>query len=314
MISTRLLQALLAPPSTLKCSKAITLGYRNLISKKVVCSTFTTTTITPQPSEMKKIAEDKEHLSLPHLVHVFGKMKDRKDRLHDIKKRLEKLSEAGNPDPHHQLLHDYSKWGRTEMAEEVFTLMKEEGRSEFFTPQAFNTLLLAYCSAGQMDKASSLFKEMQDNEMEPDITTYSTLIIGYAKSNQEQKAVAVLQEMGNYDIIPTEEVVCAIIEAFARKNQVDEAMQFVDEVVTKFEVAPGDDVYCALIAAHTKNNHVQEAKELFKLAVAGNAFKPSARTYCTLIEAVSRLGAMNATNCCVLGWKDWRYSNCIQVL
>lgn len=58
-----------------------------------------------------------------------------------------------------------------------------------------NTVLLAYCRTGQLQKAEHLIRDMRENMgLVPDVVCYTTLIDGYAKQDNLDRCWEIYHE------------------------------------------------------------------------------------------------------------------------
>eukprot|EP01024_Parvocaulis_polyphysoides_P028628 TRINITY_DN2584_c0_g1_i1.p2 TRINITY_DN2584_c0_g1~~TRINITY_DN2584_c0_g1_i1.p2 ORF type:complete len:155 (-),score=17.73 TRINITY_DN2584_c0_g1_i1:575-1039(-) len=122
----------------------------------------------------------------------------------------------------------------------------------------YNTALSAAGKAGRIDIITSLFVEIA----EPDATSFETLIAAYGTAGDVQKAEEVYQTMIQKGFLPREYAYCGLIAAYSTSGDLDSAIN-----VSSRMQAGGLQltvlVYNALIAACQCCRDENKAKELY---------------------------------------------------
>merc|ERR1719408_791968 len=146
-------------------------------------------------------------------------------------------------------------------------------------------MLDANARTGKMDRADELFREMQENSVEPDIITYSTIVKGYCQSGDVDKAFEVLEQMkreGNY--APDEILYNSLLDGCAKQHRVDEALRLLEDMKAS-GTAPSNYTLSILVKLMGRARRLDQAFSLIEDLCATHGFRPNIQVYTCLIQA-----------------------------
>jgi pentatricopeptide repeat protein len=153
-----------------------------------------------KPDEAKKVLNEMHKKKLEVDAVAFNILISGYAHEHQVeaaKQTFERMvSEGISPtlSNYNSLMHAYAKTGRAAEAQQVFDTIPEHLRHDpvaFIV--AFNTLILAYINAGQLDDASRVFSDTMKMGFEPNAVSYATLISGFADNSQWDQVDALIQ-------------------------------------------------------------------------------------------------------------------------
>lgn len=106
------------------------------------------------------------------------------------------------------LVNMYSKCGRSDYAERVFSQMERKNTA------ICNEMIAAYVNDGKMKEALELLHQMRIDALKPDLITYNTILAGYAREGKKDDALKLLQEMLQVGLKPNVVSVNVLISGF----------------------------------------------------------------------------------------------------
>ncbi|KAK0574242.1 hypothetical protein LWI29_020297 [Acer saccharum] len=157
---------------------------------------------------------------------------------------------------------------RIMMALEVFEEIKGKG---FSSVGIYNILMGALHKIGDVQKALSLYGEMNDLNLELDSSTYNIAIQCFVETEDIQEACACHNEIIVMYHVPTVAAYCSLAKGLCKIGEIDSAMisgdaEKVIEVINEMmqEGCHPDEVICStIISGMCKNGTLEEARKVF---------------------------------------------------
>ncbi|KAK7407187.1 hypothetical protein VNO78_08889 [Psophocarpus tetragonolobus] len=142
----------------------------------------------------------------------------------------------------------------------------------------FNTILNTYCKLGDMVVARLLFARFFKSHFAPDSFTYTSLILGYCRSNAVERAYRVFRVMPRRNVVSYTNLIHALCDT----GHLDEALKLWSQM-KEDGCFPSVRTYTVLIAALCDAGNEVEALTLFGDMVEGGC-EPNVYTYTVLID------------------------------
>eukprot|EP01025_Chloroclados_australasicus_P053141 TRINITY_DN6228_c0_g1_i1.p1 TRINITY_DN6228_c0_g1~~TRINITY_DN6228_c0_g1_i1.p1 ORF type:complete len:748 (+),score=53.60 TRINITY_DN6228_c0_g1_i1:173-2416(+) len=155
------------------------------------------------------------------------------------------------------LMLAYERAGKWEEAIKVLSRARNMGVEPNVV--MFNTALSAAGKAGRLNIITNLFADIP----EPDETSYETLIAAYGSAGEAQKAEQVYQSMLEKGYIPREYAYCGLIAAYSASEDLAAALS-ISERMQASGLRLTVLVYNAMIAACQHCKHESKAKEIYE--------------------------------------------------
>ncbi|CAL8992022.1 unnamed protein product, partial [Prunus brigantina] len=167
------------------------------------------------------------------------------------------------------VINGLCRGGKTCMALEILEQMYEDGRFKP-DPQCYNPIIDRLCKERRIDEALTLFRDMINKSVAPDIVSYTSLIYGLCNMGLWTRALALFEIMKNKGIKPnTAEALNLVKEMFLRGVKPD--------VVT----------YNSLINSLCHSAQWKEATRLLN-RMLDEGIAPNVVTFTTVIHALCK--------------------------
>eukprot|EP00826_Nyctotherus_ovalis_P041399 TRINITY_DN415_c0_g1_i10.p1 TRINITY_DN415_c0_g1~~TRINITY_DN415_c0_g1_i10.p1 ORF type:complete len:736 (+),score=259.75 TRINITY_DN415_c0_g1_i10:217-2424(+) len=173
-----------------------------------------------------------------------------------------------------------------------------------FNRIAYNALLDCCVKCGQYDKMSEIFEDMltaasgqkeailDENDIEPDLITYSTLIKGMCKSGVMHKAIMLYEEMKKKGIELDEVFFNSLLDGFVKCNcNVQESDKIISDMV-KLKIKFSNYTYSILIKLYTKNKMLEKALGVLE-EMKKNGIVPGVVVYTCLLQVCIKTKMVN---------------------
>ncbi|KAK6155050.1 hypothetical protein DH2020_009298 [Rehmannia glutinosa] len=122
----------------------------------------------------------------------------------------------------------YSKWGKFEMARNLFEHMAEKHLS------TWNTMLAAYGMHGEFDQALKLLTQMRKDNIAPDGVTFKSILSACSHNGLVEEGLYVFSSMENeYGIVPSDEHYGCIVDLLGRAGRLQEAYDILEHVPSR---------------------------------------------------------------------------------
>jgi pentatricopeptide repeat domain-containing protein 1 len=173
-----------------------------------------------------------------------------------------------------------------------------------FNRIAYNALLDCCVKCGQYDKMSEIFEDMlkevvgqkelvlDENDIEPDLITYSTLIKGMCKSGAIHKAIMLYEEMKKKGIELDEVFFNSLLDGFVKSNcSIEETDKIINDMV-KLKIKFSNYTYSILIKLYTKNKMLEKALGVLE-EMKRNGIVPGVVVYTCLLQVCIKTKMVN---------------------
>ncbi|XP_068649379.1 pentatricopeptide repeat-containing protein At1g14470 [Aristolochia californica] len=242
------------------------------------------------------------------------------------------------------MISGYWRWGDEAGAKEMFETMQEKNiiswtamvsgysktgdlvKARYYfdrMPQksvvSWNAMLTGYSQNGLAEEALSLFKEMMNNGVKPDETTWVTVISSCSACGDLKLAESLVRFLDNRQLKLNFFIKTAFIDMYAKCGSLDTARKIFDEMKNKnvvswnamisgyarhgdlassrelFDKMPEKNLvsWNSMIAGYAQNGHSTMAIELFKeMAMMEDVIKPDEVTMVSVVSACGHVGAL----------------------
>lgn len=190
--------------------------------------------------------------------------------------------------------------GNTNAVRVLVDLMKEDN----CTPDhvTHSIIVKAYCIAGDLDSAFSIFKTMQlpHSESPPrsgvghrdgSVTiAFNTLLDGCIKHNKMELADQLLEQLESFGVQPTNFTLCILLKMCGRRRQLDRAMRAVESWPKRYHFTANSAVHTCLLSTCLKSNLDKAFKVFEDVKWSGGA---DAKVYGMLVTGCVRHGVLD---------------------
>ncbi|KAK4424183.1 Pentatricopeptide repeat-containing protein [Sesamum alatum] len=174
--------------------------------------------------------------------------------------------------------------GYVESARSVYFEMIDNGISpNVFT---YNILIRGLCANKEMDKGLGFLEEMEKKGCLPNVVTYNTLIDAYCKMGNMNEAYALLKLMWEKDLEPNVITYNVIINGLCREGRMKETNKAFKEMKAK-GLVPDEITYNTLVNGYCKEGNFHQALVLHAEMVR-NGLSPNVVTYTSLINSMCK--------------------------
>lgn len=156
----------------------------------------------------------------------------------------------------------------------------------------YSTVMNAWSSAGYMEKAAQVFKQMVKAGVKPDAHAYSILAKGYIRAKEPQKAEEILETM--VESRPNVVIFTTVISGWCGIGSMDDAMRVFNRMC-EFGVSPNIKTFETLMWGYLEAKQPWKAEEVLQM-MKGFGVKPENSTYVLLAEAWRVAGLGDESN------------------
>ncbi|KAI5065835.1 hypothetical protein GOP47_0018459 [Adiantum capillus-veneris] len=126
------------------------------------------------------------------------------------------------------IVNFYGKCGSVEDAQRIFERMPQRNVA------AWNSIIATFCHIGDIDKACTLFVQMQDDGIRPDEITFLTIVSSFSHAGLVDEALNYFLLMaGDNSLVPTVEHYNCLIDLFGRAGCLDKVEDMLAQVSFK---------------------------------------------------------------------------------
>ncbi|KAF3670587.1 putative protein arginine N-methyltransferase PRMT10-like [Capsicum annuum] len=180
-----------------------------------------------------------------------------------------------------------SKVGKTSEAKD---LLKQIVAGGLLLPtcMSYNSLIDGFLKEDDVNSALTVYREMCDSGISPDVVTYTTLIDGFCKSNNIDLALKMLNEMRNREIKLDVIAYAVLIDGFCKRRDMKSASELFDEIL-QVGLSPNQFVYNSMLSGLRNVNNMEEALVLRDRMIS-EGVSCDLETYTTLIDGLLKDG------------------------
>ncbi|KAH7437878.1 hypothetical protein KP509_05G093600 [Ceratopteris richardii] len=185
------------------------------------------------------------------------------------------------------MIYSYGKRG---LIEEAFHLSRKMKASNIpLSIVTFNTLISCQPS---LEASENVFRQMQRNDIEPDVVTYAARIGAFAKARQVEEAEYFFRVMIASGIRPNRTVYNVLMDAFANCKMVTKAEALLKEMKLN-KCSPDVHTYSTLMNAYVNASDMEKAERVIQ-RMEGSDIEPNVVTYGTLIKGYADQGDLES--------------------
>ncbi|XP_010549165.1 PREDICTED: pentatricopeptide repeat-containing protein At3g47530 isoform X3 [Tarenaya hassleriana] len=173
------------------------------------------------------------------------------------------------------VLQACSNLNALEFGERVHTYIDDNGFND--DVKLSNSLISMYSRCGCVDKAYSVFSEMQKRN----VVSWSAMISGLAMNGFGRKAIEAFDEMVKAGIHPDEQTFTGVLSACSHSGLVEEGKMFFEQMSSEFGIKPNLHHYSCIVDLLGRARLLDEAYDL----VTSMETKPDPTIWRTLLGA-----------------------------
>ncbi|KAL1216616.1 Pentatricopeptide repeat-containing protein [Cardamine amara subsp. amara] len=156
-----------------------------------------------------------------------------KNNAEKVYEMLSEMEEAGmKPDSitYNTLISFFGRHKDFESVEKMMEQMREDGLDP--TAVTYGAVMEAYCSAGELNEAMKLFKDMGlRSKVNANTVVYNILINAFSELGNLEQALSLKEEMKQKMVRPNVETYNALFKCLKEKNQAETLLKLMDEMV-----------------------------------------------------------------------------------
>jgi pentatricopeptide repeat protein len=139
----------------------------------------------------------------------------------------------------------------------IVSMMQSDGcKPDGFT---LSLQVKAYCYAGELKKALSIFDTARENNLKGDTVAFNTLLDGCIRHHDFALADQLVANIDEYGVPPSNFTVGTIIKMWGRRRQLDKCFEAAEEFGSKYGIVPTGPVRACLMSACVLNKDVERA-------------------------------------------------------
>lgn len=148
----------------------------------------------------------------------------------------------------------------------------------------YSTLIKAYCKAKNIVKALEIYRfVVHDKQMKIDEILYNTLLDGLLKTNKLEQALEIYEDMIRNITIKTNATISIMIKIYSKLNMIDKSMSLYNTLKQK-SITPSLITYTSIVQALIKSKNIDKAIEIFKEVIENPIFNPDQVLYNVIVN------------------------------
>jgi len=171
----------------------------------------------------------------------------------------------------------------------VRNLWKDESTRYLVNTVIYSTILKGFAHAKETNKVMELYKEMQENGLEPNTITYNTILNAFAHGGAMHRVPALLEDMkkANPPVEPDIVTYSTIIKGFCNSGSLDSGLKIFHQMQTETRFSPDEVMYNSILDGCAKEHRADDALKLLEsMKQAGVA--PSNYTLSMIVKLMGR--------------------------
>lgn len=173
------------------------------------------------------------------------------------------------------LLQACAKLGALEFGERIHSYINEHGYDGALN--LCNSLIAMYSRCGQLEKAYSVFRRMDERN----VVSWSAMISGFAMHGYGKEAVEAFEQMQQLGVSPDDQTLTGVLSACSHSGLVDEGLRFFNCMREAFGIEPNIHHYGCMVDLLGRASLLDQAYHL----IMSMAIKPDSTIWRTLLGA-----------------------------
>ncbi|XP_071737296.1 pentatricopeptide repeat-containing protein At4g20740 [Rutidosis leptorrhynchoides] len=174
------------------------------------------------------------------------------------------------------------------MALEVFDNLKSKG---YYSVPIYNILIQALYMFDEVQKALTLFQELTESNLEPDLCSYSNVISCFIKVGDIHKACSCYNKIKEMSLIPSVDSYVSLVKGLCKVGELDSVFMLVRECLANVTSGPREFKYFLRIVHICKTNDANKVMEVIGEMVQDGC-EPDDVIYCAVISGMCRYGTI----------------------
>ncbi|KAM3308869.1 pentatricopeptide repeat-containing protein [Capsicum chacoense] len=162
----------------------------------------------------------------------------------------------GKPSAALELFKNFKKQRIVDAVESVIS--DDVGSRYFSDSHVVNSLIDLYAKCGNIEKASQVFEAAD----KIDFCCYSTMIAAFANHGLVEKAVSLFEDMQRKNFDPDEVTFLGVLSACNHEGLVNEGRRYFKQMAEEFRIQPTDKHYACMVDILGRGGFLEEAHEM----------------------------------------------------
>ncbi|KAL7204595.1 hypothetical protein ACSBR2_017633 [Camellia fascicularis] len=180
------------------------------------------------------------------------------------------------------------KEARIMMALKLFEDLKVK---DYCSVSIYNILMEALHKIGEVNKALSLFHELNDSKFEPDSSTHSNAITCLVEVGDIQEACTCYNKIKEMSSVPSIAAYCSLVKGLCKIGEVDAAMMLIRDCLANVPSGPMQFKYILTILHVCKSNDAEKVIEVLN-EMMEIGYPPDIILYSAIISGMCKHGTL----------------------
>ncbi|KAF3456622.1 hypothetical protein FNV43_RR01276 [Rhamnella rubrinervis] len=221
------------------------------------------------------------------LLHGLCSQSESMDDALEFFKRIVGRGDQCNQITYATIIGALCKTHNTLKAIEIFKEMQKVGNIKT-SADCFNPIIDSLCKERHVDKALELFQDMVNQDVEPDVVTYTALFDGLIKSGRVEEAKKFFNDMIDHGISPNVYSYNALMDTLFKEGKTHEAISLF-ELMIRRSIKPDVVTFNSLISGLSKSGQFKKASQVLNNMIECGTL-PDVVTYSTILDALCKEG------------------------
>ncbi|KAL8210683.1 hypothetical protein R6Q57_005120 [Mikania cordata] len=177
---------------------------------------------------------------------------------------------------------------RVMMAFEAFDNIKPKG---YCSVPIYNILIGALYESGEVKIALTLFQELKDLKMEPDLHTYSNAILCFVKNGDIHEACSCYNKIKEMSLIPSVDAYVSLVKGLCKVGEIDSASVLVRECLANVTSGPREFMYFLRIVHTCRLDDANKVMVVINEMVHDGC-QPDDVIHCAVISGMCQYGTI----------------------
>ena len=205
------------------------------------------------------------------------------DRAKGVLQSMLEANHAPEEAAFHAIMNALGKVGALDEVESIFNLHRECHGANSST---YNVLLTTYTKANKFDRIEAALNNMADDNIRPNVVTFTSLINLCCKAQNLTRAADVFVLMKNSGIVPNVVTFNSLIQMYSSNKQIENAERVLNEMVE--QQVPLDNTTCnVLLSMYGKSEDTAGLQSVIE-AMGRRGLEPDNTTFNTILDAYGK--------------------------